>query len=404
MSPPQHLLSALRTALNHLYEPKWLQTSPLMGLLRTAGLGETSAALRQTLVRAIESLKPAEDIPSQSAAWRPYEILHYRYVQRFSQTQVAYQLGLSVRHLKREQEKALDLLAERLSDELHLNTEADLDSGSEPATTPLSNGDLQWLQEMSPGQTVRLDDVLPTVLGLTQSMAAHYGTRLHVDMAEGLPSLAIHSIALRQILLSLLYIAIRRTAGGTLSLLSTRQGGSVEVRLRVTGLPSKVDFTQEEEESNLAVARQLVKACGSSLQVSPESALEIVLLIPTAEQLTVLVIDDNPDTIRLLQRYASGTRYRVIGVQDPAQVFSVAGEKHPDVIVLDVMMPQLDGWELLGRLKHHPLTSGTPVVACTVLAQKELALSLGANAFLHKPVSRRDFLSALDRLIPAGAP
>ena len=62
------------------------------------------------------------------------------------------------------------------------------------------------------------------------------------------------------------------------------------------------------------------------------------------------------------------------------------------------MMPQLDGWELLGRLRQHPRTSYIPIVVHTILPQEELALSLGASAFIQKPVTRQAFLAALDQL------
>jgi len=70
---------------------------------------------------------------------------------------------------------------------------------------------------------------------------------------------------------------------------------------------------------------------------------------------------------------------------------------------VDVMMPGVDGWELLGRLRQHPLTGHIPIVVCTVLTQEELALSLGASDFLPKPVARQAFLEALDRQLLTAA-
>ena len=67
-------------------------------------------------------------------------------------------------------------------------------------------------------------------------------------------------------------------------------------------------------------------------------------------------------------------------------------------ILVDVMMPQMDGWEVLGQLRQHPLTNYIPIVVHTILAQEELALSLGASALLRKPVTRQNFLAVLDRL------
>jgi CheY-like chemotaxis protein len=121
--------------------------------------------------------------------------------------------------------------------------------------------------------------------------------------------------------------------------------------------------------------------------------------IPELEQLPVLVIEDNLDTLQLFRRYASGTRYRLITSADPEQALSLAEETHPRVILLDVMMPQVGGWKVLARLRQHPLTEDTPIVVCTILPQEELALALGASGYVRKPVTRQDFLTALDRQI-----
>ena len=67
--------------------------------------------------------------------------------------------------------------------------------------------------------------------------------------------------------------------------------------------------------------------------------------------------------------------------------------------MLDVMLPGIDGWELLGRLREHPRTRNVPVVISTILPQEQLALALGAAAFLRKPINRETLLSSLDRLL-----
>jgi CheY-like chemotaxis protein len=115
--------------------------------------------------------------------------------------------------------------------------------------------------------------------------------------------------------------------------------------------------------------------------------------------LPVLVVDDNADVLQLLQRYSAGTRYRLIGTRDPEQVLSLTEKFSPQVIILDVMMPQVDGWRVLGRLRQHPRTSHIPIIVCTILAQEALALSLGASAFIRKPVTRQVFLAALDHQV-----
>jgi CheY-like chemotaxis protein len=71
----------------------------------------------------------------------------------------------------------------------------------------------------------------------------------------------------------------------------------------------------------------------------------------------------------------------------------------PDIIVLDVMLPDVDGWELLMRLHEDPTTRSTPIIICTVVKEEDLALSLGAARYLTKPVRPREFIQALDQLL-----
>jgi CheY-like chemotaxis protein len=123
------------------------------------------------------------------------------------------------------------------------------------------------------------------------------------------------------------------------------------------------------------------------------------LVLPAVARFPVLVIDDNADTLRLFERYVSGTRYHLAGVRHSDEAFGQLATFSPQIIVLDVMMPETDGWRVMGRLREHPATQGVPILVCTILAQEELALSLGASAFIQKPVTRQSFLTALDRLV-----
>jgi CheY-like chemotaxis protein len=140
---------------------------------------------------------------------------------------------------------------------------------------------------------------------------------------------------------------------------------------------------------------------GGSLDARLEARAEIPftanIILPTTEQIPLLVIDDNADTLRLLERYLSGSRYRFTGTVDPQEALTLAEQLAPEIIVLDVMLPGIDGWELLGRLREHPKTAGAAIIVCTILPQEQLALALGAAEFVRKPVSRRAFLAALDQ-------
>ena len=73
-------------------------------------------------------------------------------------------------------------------------------------------------------------------------------------------------------------------------------------------------------------------------------------------------------------------------------------QQPPDLIVLDVMLPDTDGWKLLIQLHEDPITRSIPVIICTVIREEELAYSLGAAHFLAKPVEPRQLVEALDQI------
>ena len=119
------------------------------------------------------------------------------------------------------------------------------------------------------------------------------------------------------------------------------------------------------------------------------------LHLRAAAQATILFIEDNPDTLQLYRRYLAGTGYRFAGAATDEQIAAALAEVVPQVIVLDVMLSGMDGWEVLGRLRTHPRTQEIPVVMCSILPLEQLALNLGASAFLQKPVSREALLATL---------
>jgi PleD family two-component response regulator len=160
--------------------------------------------------------------------------------------------------------------------------------------------------------------------------------------------------------------------------------------------------------SRLDLARRLAEVSGGSLEVrSGEDEIHpliATLVLPAVEQVAVLFVDDNADTLQLYQRYLAGTRYPFLGARDPQQAMSLAEELSPSIIVLDLMLPGVDGWELLGRFRAHPRTQGVPIIVCSILEQRELAFLLGAAEFLVKPVSRDVLLAALDRQLARRSP
>ena len=112
----------------------------------------------------------------------------------------------------------------------------------------------------------------------------------------------------------------------------------------------------------------------------------------------LLIIDDNQGLLDLLNRYLTGQPCLMTGTRSSADGLRLAEETVPDAIVIDIMMPDMDGWELLQRLRARPRTAGIPVIVCSVLGDPGLARSLGASLCLRKPIDRETFLAALREL------
>ena len=97
----------------------------------------------------------------------------------------------------------------------------------------------------------------------------------------------------------------------------------------------------------------------------------------------------------MLDRYLTGLDLHVVAAGNGPAGLALARELAPAAIVLDVMMPDVDGWEVLQTLRTQPETRGIPVIICSVFDDPELAAALGASHFLSKPVSREALLAAL---------
>jgi CheY-like chemotaxis protein len=207
----------------------------------------------------------------------------------------------------------------------------------------------------------------------------------------------VQPMALRQLLLTLFSMAVARVMAGSVTLKTGMDNGVVSINLHVDTARAGAIPENATEKSNLDMAYRLAEICASKLTFFQDtSTLTIQFSLPTLSRFQVLVIDDNPDNVHLMEHFTDGTQYQLRGTQDPYHALELVEREMPDLIILDVMMPGVDGWELLGRLRSHPQTSEIPVVVCTILAQEELALTLGASGFIHKPITRQGLLRELD--------
>ena len=408
----ERFVGDLRSALHYLYDPDQLRRSSLASLFGVSGF-DAAAALQRILTDAVEALQPAADEPPQSRAWRIYDALVYRYVRRFERDVVADQLGISGRQLRREQRAALEVLADYLWKHYGLAAKAEvaLNEGAlNPASAALASGEVvqvkteapAWLRDLPPEKPGALRPVLQATLDLARPLSRQWTVHLEGDLDEELHDLAVPQVALRHALLSLLGIAIPRASGGAVVVSAVLVCGIIELAILATESTAEGGPLTEREVSSLDVARHLADAAGGALIFNADHGTQPFsarLTLPILERVSVLVVDDNTDVLQLFGRYVSGTRYCLTVTHEPKQALGLAQTLEPQIIVLDVMMPEVDGWELLAQLRQQPETVDSAVIICTVLPQEALALGLGADAFLQKPVSQEEFLLALDRMV-----
>ncbi len=110
---------------------------------------------------------------------------------------------------------------------------------------------------------------------------------------------------------------------------------------------------------------------------------------------TVLVVDDNQQNLELLQAYLEDMDYQTVPAYDGPQALEVIAKEPPDLILLDVMMPKMSGFEVCKRVKNDPKTSDIPVIMVTALNELgdiERGIDSGTDDFISKPVNKLELL------------
>lgn len=382
--------------MNHLYDQAALETHLLTRLLHPpAGQrGSRAAYLQQIIRQAIEDLRPSggESAPG-APAWRPYVILHRRYVDGVSPQVLANELHLSERQLRRDHSRALQALAGKLWDE-HFGPL--LESAPPQAEEKQGEG---WDFPLSP-EPLDLKAVVEGVLQTLQPRLEAEGLRLEVNLPSAPQFILADRVLLRQILFSLCSYAMALQAKGQIWLGVAAAGRKATVEIKAAVGKGWSEEEAKEERDWLASGRYWAKRLGAELS-GPEiggGKVRLRLTLPGIQPPLILLVDDQQPTLRLYQRYLSHTPFSVIGVANPQQALSLTRLLKPSLVLLDVMMPHVDGWEILQALRAESETRDVPVVICSAWEAGEMGRALGAADFLKKPVTQKGLLAALERL------
>ncbi len=116
----------------------------------------------------------------------------------------------------------------------------------------------------------------------------------------------------------------------------------------------------------------------------------------------VLIVEDVPDILKLLEATLTFKGYRVVTARNGQEALSSIKQERPALVITDIMMPRLDGFGLVHRIRINPETREIPVIFLTAtyvaLEDKAFALNIGATRFIEKPVNFEKFLGTVDEL------
>ncbi len=277
-----------------------------------------------------------------------------------------------------------------------------------------------------------LAELVREVGQILDPLARARGNCLTIDVGDDVGDVVLDSVKLKQCLLNLGSNAVKFTEGGHV-VIAARAGpdGSLQITVADSGIgmtPAQIDqlfqpFIQADASTTrrfggtglgLAITRRFVELMGGRIDVSSSEGLgttfTITLLEPEATPLAAavkqaarandmpvaLVIDDEPTARDILRRWLQPLGYDVQFAENGASGLERAAALQPDIILLDIGMPELDGWEVLKALRADPVLRTIPTVVVTVDDRRRLGLELGACEYVNKPVDREHLLSIIE--------
>ena len=396
----QDLTDELHDLLAHLYDP--MQSFPhSLGWVFRIAPDQGTEEVQRAVIRAIRDLRPGRDVPEHARVWRLYRLLECRYLEQVTQEEAAERLGITVRHLSREQTRAIQLLALTILREGQSEPTAELDRVAVDSPSPqnaseLGNSyvkrELAALEKQAPGATCGIRDVLERTVRTTKAFAAKRNVTIVLAHDIASCQVRVHDSVLSQALV-----------GATTHLIQGMSSGEIELAVHIepreaciviTGSPTTALPPAEKW-----LSQTLISAQGGSIDSQRwGDSLQFRIHMPTSRRITILIVDDNEDLAHFYQLCTVGTMFHAVHLREGRKVFPTIESVRPEIIVLDLMLPDIDGWELLAQLHEHPLSRAIPVVVCSVVRERELALALGAAAYIAKPVRRADLIRMLSQI------
>ncbi len=303
-------------------------------------------------------------------------------------------------------------------------------------------------------QSVSISEVIERATAATASLFEAKKLNLIRNIEPGLANITGDQDRLIQVVINLISNAVKFTDAGSITCSARRQGGEVLVSVADSGIgitaadQAKVfekfkqvgdTLTDKPKGTGLGlpICKEIVEYHGGRIWVESEpghgstfsftipmvgSAAQLELL-PARRSVdiealvrqlhervathqprdkSVLVVDDDPNIRSLLRQELSEAGYRVRLAEDGRQALTLIREETPGLVILDVMMPEMNGFDVAAVLKNDPATMDIPIIILSILEDKERGFRLGVDRYLTKPINTTSLFHEVDTLLDQG--
>lgn len=287
-------------------------------------------------------------------------------------------------------------------------------------------------------EEVEVEPIIKSVMATAIALVKDKPVALHQEIPQNLPLLWADPTRIRQIILNLISNACKFTDEGSVTLRAICDAKELRISVADTGVGIPEDklssifeeFTQVDASTTrkvggtglgLPISRHFVDMHKGKIWVEsvPGQGATFTFTLPLAKHESsrqdgdenstmnnngraagkvIVAIDDDPGVIQLYERYLEPQGYAVVGISSSKDIVPQVKEVGPTAILLDVLMPDRDGWSVIRDLKEDPDTAAIPVIICSIVSDKKRGFSLGAVDYMTKPITENDLLRALDRL------
>jgi PAS domain S-box-containing protein len=285
-------------------------------------------------------------------------------------------------------------------------------------------------------QPLQMRDMIQDVVESLRAQIEAKGLVLRVNMPEDLPLVQGDRERLTQVMNNLVSNAYRYTPEGEVVITVSEMEGALRTDVSDTGIgivsedQSKIwdrffrathPLVEEVGGTGLglSIVKMFVEMHGGRIWVDsePGRGSTFTFILPTIEtavpkeseievaslddirRKTVLVVEDEPDIVALLRYQLEAHGYRVITAMMGDEALSKANAEHPDMITLDILLPDRDGFDVLRELKDDSRTADIPVLILSIVQDKESGFRLGAVDYLTKPIDEHQLIDSVQTIL-----